>query len=235
MSTRSVIPWSWSSLEAYETCPKQFYETRIAKSIPFVETEAILWGNEVHKAFETKIRDDAPWPERMSAKWHAIALSMRSAPGDKFVEKELAVNTQLKICGYWDDDAWNRGKDDLVIVNGSKALTVDWKTGKEKKYSGQLEVSAARIMAKFPEVQTVLSAFAWLATGKWTRATFVRDNYNKIWESYYERVAKMLWSEANNVWPAKPSGLCKRSKKPGSTYPGCPVTNCPHSENYKKL
>lgn len=231
---RSVIPWSWSTLDSYETCPKLFYEEKIAKTIPFKETQEIIWGNEVHKAFEQTIRDDAPWPARMSEAWHNIALKFKAAPGDKYVERELGVTAELKPTGFWDADAWNRGKDDITIINGAKAFTGDWKTGKEKKYSGQLEVSALRIMAHHPEVKEVDSAFAWLATGKWTRAKFHRDNYNRMWESYFDRIAKMLWSEQHNIWPAKPSGLCRKSMKPGSTWMGCQVTNCIHSSNYKK-
>lgn len=229
-----VIPWTWSMLESYETCPKQFYEEKIAKSVPpDTDSTYLVWGNEVHKAFELTIGQGVPFPERMK-QWEHIAYRCRDMEGDKYVENKLAVNSQLQTCGFWDKDAWNRGLDDFIVIKGSKALTIDWKTGKTKQASGQLETSAARIMAKFSEVKEVHTAFAWLPAGTWTRATFVRDNYNQIWESYYPRIEKMLWSIQHNIWPAKPSGLCSKSKKPGSTYMGCRVTNCPHSENYKK-
>ncbi len=48
-----VAPWSFSRLKSFEQCPKQFYHEKILKAYPFVQTEAILYGNEFHKAAET--------------------------------------------------------------------------------------------------------------------------------------------------------------------------------------
>ena len=50
-----VAPWSFSRLKSFEQCPKQFYHEKILKAFPFVQTEAILYGNEFHKAAENFI------------------------------------------------------------------------------------------------------------------------------------------------------------------------------------
>lgn len=231
---RSVIPWSWSQWEAYETCPRAFYEIKLAKN--FIETDDkqyLIWGNEVHTALELRVGQGVPLPERM-IQYEPMAYSLSNAPGIKYCELETAVNSEYLACGYWDDDCYNRGKEDLVIVNGNKAIDIDYKTGKPKTNTQQLELSAARVMAKFPEVHTVHTAYAWLQTGKWTRATYTRDDLSHIWEGFVGKVGDMIWSEKNNTWPAKPSGLCKRSKRVGSTYAGCIVATCPHSEYYRR-
>ena len=49
------VPWSYSSLQAFETCPRRFYLTRIAKLASEAQTQATLWGNEVHKALELAV------------------------------------------------------------------------------------------------------------------------------------------------------------------------------------
>lgn len=231
---RSITPWSWSTYEAYTTCPRAFYEIKIAKN--FKETgdqTYLIWGNAVHSALEHRVRDAVPLPGNM-VQWEGMAAKLANAPGDKYCELETAVNGELLPTGFWDDDCWNRGKDDLVIINGPNALDLDYKTGKQKKGSGQLMLSAARLMVKFPEVQKVHTAYAWLATGRWTRATYTRDNLGQIWDGFFEKVQDMFWSEKNNTWPARPSGLCRKSKKPGSTYAGCIVATCPHSEYYRR-
>lgn len=229
-----VLPWSWSNLEAYITCPKRYYEVKIAKSVKEPEGDHLVWGGEVHKAFELAVGEARPMPDRMK-QWQPLANSLRLAPGDKYCELKTAVDYDLEPCDFFDNDnCWNRGVEDLLIINGPVAVDIDYKTGKQKKYSRQLELSAARVFATFPEVKVVNTAYAWLATGKWTRAQFKREQLGELWSGFYQDIENMLWSEQNNVWPAKPSGLCKRSKKPGSTYMGCPVTNCPHSENYKR-
>lgn len=229
----NVVPWSWSMLDAYNTCPRQFYEMKIAKNYTQPETEELRWGNMVHKALELRVSAGRTLPNNMLM-YEPIAAKLSAAPGIKFCEVATAVNYDLQACGFWDKDAWNRGYDDLVITNNDKALTIDYKTGKFKPRNRQLDLSALRIFAKFPNINIVHSAFAYLQTNQWVRATFTRDQYYPLWESFYPQIQDMLWSMDNNTWPMKPSGLCKRSRRPGSTYGGCPVATCPHSEYYRK-
>lgn len=229
----SVLPWSWSTLEAYRTCPKRYYEVKIARSCQEPPSEHLTWGNAAHKALEMRVGYDHALPTNM-VQWEKLAYSLSNAPGDKYCELKTAVTKDFQPCDFFSPMAWNRGVDDLLIINGSNGLSIDYKTGKEKKYSQQLELSAARSFALFPQLTKISTAFAWLNTGNFTRATFVRDQVSGIWASVQEDIAQMLWSEKHNTWPAKPSGLCKRGRKPGSTYLGCPVTNCPHSENFRK-
>lgn len=228
-----VIPWSWSTLNEYRTCPKRYYEVRIAKSVIEPESDYLVWGKYFHKGFEVGIESNVPLPADM-AQWEPIRKAMVAAPGTKYVEVKTAVTRDFKPCDFFAKDCYNRGVDDLVIKNGSKIISVDWKTGKETRGSQQLALSSARLFAKFPDVEEINTAYYWAPVNKWTRAKYLRSDVKSIWDEVEADIENMLWSEANNAWPAKPSGLCKRSKKPGSTYMGCIVTNCPHSENFKR-
>ncbi len=229
---KPILPWTWSDYEAYHTCPKQFYELSFRREYKQIEHESSIWGGEVHDALEGYVLG-TPLAPRM-AQFQPLMTKVMAAPGDKYPERRLAVDSNLQACDYKDPAAWNRGKEDLLIVNGDKALSIDWKTGKKKPHSRQLELSACRVMAAEPEVQVVTTAFAWVATQEWTRAIYHRKDLPYLWEGFFEGVAQMLWSHENNTWPAKPSGLCKKSKRPGSTYAGCPVANCPHSEFFRR-
>jgi hypothetical protein len=231
--TSSVIPWSWSTLQAYETCPRQYYERYILKAYKEPESEHLVWGNAVHKALEISVSTGVALPENM-VRWTQLADKLHNAPGTKYCEVKTAVNERLLPTDFFGHDCWNRGVDDLLIINGSNGMSLDYKTGKEGKLSDQLAIGAARAFAKFPQLQKIDSAFAWLSTGKYSRAIYTREDVPGIWERMQPRVAKMLWSMQHNVWPMNPSGLCKRSKKPGSTYMGCPAANCPNSEYYRK-
>lgn len=230
---KPILPWTWSDYEAYQTCPKQFYNLKFRPAFNEIVHETALWGDEVHKALDANVKTGQPLPERMK-QFNWLMAQLKSAQGTLYPELRLAVNDKLEACDYKDPNAWNRGKEDLLIVNGSKAVSIDYKLGKYKAFSRQLELSACRVMVNFPEVDSVHTAFAWLATKQWSRATYERKDLNRLWEGFFEGVEQMLWSYQNNVWPAKPSGLCKKSKKPGSTYAGCPVATCPHSEFYRR-
>ena len=228
-----VLPWSWTTFQDYRTCPKRYYEVRIAKSCREPDSPHLIWGNKVHSAFEHGVRDNIPMPSDRTD-LEPIRLQLRAAPGVKLAEVSNGVTMELKPCGFWDKDCWSRGKDDLIIINGVKALSIDYKTGKPSPATHQLALSAARTFAHHPELTEITTAYFFTPTKQWVRAKYYPSDVIGIWEDIQDGVQQMLWSEKHNAWPAKPSGLCKRGKKPGSTYAGCPVTNCPHSENFRK-
>lgn len=219
---RSVLPWSWSSLDAYKTCPKRFYHTRIAKDFVEPETDALIWGNEVHKALECRVAAGEPLPHGMRH-YEPLAAKLAGSPGDKYCELETAVDASYNACGFWDAGCWNRGYEDIVIVGTKTAISMDYKTGKKKPLSRQLILSGLRILAKFPGVKQVSTAFAWLQTGEFTRSVVRRDDANLEWDRFQQDIQDMVWSEKNNAWPMKPSGLCRNY---------CPVTSCPSNGRY---
>ena len=60
----SITPWSFSRIKAFEQCPKQFYHEKILREFPFVETDAIQYGQAFHLAAEEYIRDGTPLPKK---------------------------------------------------------------------------------------------------------------------------------------------------------------------------
>lgn len=229
-----AIPWSHSSLQAFENCPRAFYEIKVAKN--FIEDWSaphLLWGNKVHKALELRVGFGTPLPENMQA-YERLAFTLANAPGHKFVEHETAITIDGAPANYWNDPTcWHRGKDDIKIINETKALVGDYKTGKETDDEEQLKLAAVRVFANHDKVEIVKAAYFFLQTGTVKKHIYVRDNIPDVLEKYKTKVSAMEWAEKHNAWPAKPSGLCRKSKKPGSTYGGCIVATCPFSEHYK--
>lgn len=216
---KSVLPWSFSKLNDYETCPRRFYETKIACNFKETDSVEILWGNDVHKGLEDNVKEGKALPARMAHFQYAADL-VNKAPGDKYVELELAVTADLQPTGFYADNAWARGKCDIVIINGSVAAPLDYKTGKKKPKSRQLDLMSAMIFATFPQVAVAHSGFIWLQFKSTTRKTYYREDVSVIWDGFRQSVSEMEWSEKNNAWPAKPSGLCRE---------WCPVTSCSHN------
>lgn len=226
-----IIPWSYSSWQAYQTCPRQFYELRIAKSVVEPPSKQIIWGNEVHKALEDLVKIKKPVPKTME---HMTPIVNRilQAPGDNYAELELACTKDLKPCGFWDENAWVRGKGDLVKLNGSKGAAFDYKTGKRKPNSLQLDLMAILVFAKYPVIEQLSTCFLWFQEpSKPTIAKYHRDRVPALLEQFTEGVADMEWSYNEDVWPAKPSGLCRPNPRTG--FAGCPVTSCPHNGRKK--
>lgn len=214
---RSVIPWSYSSYNDYNTCPYRFYKERILKEYVQPLSEPVIWGNTVHKAIERYIQDGVPMPATMK-RFTPIVDRIVSAPGDNYVELEAACTVDLRPTGFWDDDAWCRGKIDLLKVNGTKALNTDWKTGKVKENSQQLEMSTAMAFVLFPQVEVMTTMFMWFQRpSQPTSAKFTRDQLQPLIDQFKPGVEAMEWSQKHDAWPKKPSGLCRE---------WCPVKDC---------
>ena len=205
--------WTFSQLEKFETCPKQFYHVRVAKDVIEPQTEATLWGSKVHTAMEDRIRDDTPLPEGME-QWEGFAKQICAMPGEKLAEEKMALDKSFQPAEW--DNAWTRGIADMLIVHGNKAATLDYKTGK-RKLTHQLMLYAAYTFAYYPEVETVTTGFVWLRDKKIDRETFTRADIPTIWGTFLPKVRKLEIAYEKDKWIARPSGLCNG---------WCPVKSC---------
>ena len=77
-------PWSYSALTAFETCPKRFQLTRVTKQVVEKQTEATLWGNQVHKALELFAAKGQPLPPEMQKY-------------ESYVKQILSIEGKLKL------------------------------------------------------------------------------------------------------------------------------------------
>ena len=97
--------WSYSSLSSFEQCPWRWYLTRIAKTASEKQTSATLYGNQVHKAFELRIRDGTPFSPEFAG-FEPIAKTIADGTRGKTVETEqkIALNKDLREVKYFASD-----------------------------------------------------------------------------------------------------------------------------------
>jgi len=200
--------WSYSSLTAYETCPKRYYLTRVSKEATEPQTEATIWGNAVHKALELRIKDKAPLPKGMEG-YEPFCARIEKSKGQVFTETRFALTRNLTPTGWMAKDCWVRGIVDVGIDAGAKAAALDWKTGKPKEDSAQLMLFAAFLMHSRPYIESVSTGFIWLKEGKLTKNVYTREQLPEIWQEFMPRVQRLEYAYERSKWEAKPSGLCK--------------------------
>lgn len=223
------MPWSYSSLSDHANCPRAFYEKRVIKSVKDEGSEALVWGNQVHKAFELYVGSGTPLPDVLKA--HTGYLNgLRRRGGVRHVEKRVALNRKLQPCGFFDKDVWWRGVLDYHSLQGCVAELVDYKTGKRKPDWRQMQIFGIWIFAAYPEVETISMEFYWtaLVSEGFTPAedyTAVTDSMltrrkdiPKLWSDLTPDLKRYAQSFKDDVWPEKPSGLCS----------WCPVKHCQH-------
>lgn len=225
--TAKVLPWSWSSLESFETCPRKHWFTRITKKTPEVFNKKKLDGRDIHKSMELYVAGKEAMPEEF-APMLPLADKLRAAPGQRMVEHAFGFTQALAPVDYWDRSAWGRGKIDFVQVRPKVAVVLDFKSGKRKVNSEQLKLFALAAMVTWPHVETVKTGYVWLPNAELNRVQPVLDQevYTQadktgILQNFSARVRKMEQAEIHNQWPPRPSGLCRQ---------WCPVgrQNCEH-------
>ena len=216
--------WSYSSIKAFKTCARQYYEVRVAKNYTVPEnTEATLYGKEFHTAAENYVRDGAPLPQHfVFTRQHLDRL--RSIPGTKYCEYKMGLTEKLEPCDFFDPAVWTRGVADLLIINEEKgvARVVDYKTGKSAKYAdtAQLELMALMVFKHFPKIKKVRGGLLFVVANDFKPADYSADNQHIHWRGWMQDVKKLETAHATGVWNPNKTGLCKKH---------CPVLTCPHN------
>tara|TARA_B110000483_G_scaffold75369_1_gene93805 strand:+ start:77 stop:748 length:672 start_codon:yes stop_codon:yes gene_type:complete len=216
-----VAPWSFSKIKAFEQCPKQFYHEKILKEHPFKETEATLYGTAFHNMAEDFVGKDVPVPKQFTFARGALT-SLKNKQGQKLCEEKLGVTENLEPCGFYDPEVWFRGIADLIILDGDLAWVVDYKTGKSAKYAdkGQLELMALSVFAHYPQIKNIRAGLLFVVTKDLVKDTYTVYDREQLWRKWLSKYNQMKVAADNDVWNARPSGLCRRH---------CPVIECVHN------
>lgn len=213
--------WSYSALDSFETCPKKHWHTRVFKDFIEPEGVALRWGKKVHKAFELRIKDGAALPPELMGYEKLMQRFAAQAEGALVTtEEQIAVTRDFCKVTWFGKDVWLRAVIDLCIIKGTRAVIVDWKTGKPSDNFDQLELAAALLMTMQPQIKITTCAFVWTKVGQVSYRTFKQAGVPALWQGYIERLTVFNGAFAQNHWPAKPNSLCKR---------WCPVTICQHN------
>lgn len=212
------LPWSHSSINAADTCPRQYEELKVLKHFKQMSNAASIWGDEMHKASEAYLKADGKeeLPERFK-QYKGYLDKYIAMPGKMLAEQEYAINKKLEPTGFYAADVWGRGIIDVLVLNGSHAGVFDHKTGKRKKDMQQLIIFALLVFYHHPEVQTCDVRFEWVATGEHDEETYYRAGIPTMWATILPKLQKYADYFHQGIFPPKPSGLCRAH---------CPVNTC---------
>jgi len=212
------VTWSHSGLKTFEQCAKKYHEVTVLKRFPFKDTQATIYGKELHKAIEEYGRDGKPLPPEF-AFVQPVVDALLAKPGRKLYEHEMGVTADLKPCAFDSKDRWVRGIADLLIINDENltARVVDWKSGSDRyPDTDQLALMSLMVFTHFPHIREVSSALFFVVKGSMVKHRMTRDEAEDAWWKYRERVAKIEACYANDVWNPTQGPLCG----------WCPVKEC---------
>lgn len=150
--------------------------------------------------------------------------SLNAKKGEKLCEKRMALTAELEPCRYGSEHAWFRGIADLLIIDEEDELAwvIDYKTSKSARYAdeGQLELMSLAVFAHYPEVKIVRAGLLFVVSEELVKARYTVDDEESLWAKWIDHHRDMELAFENDVWNAKPNGLCKA---------WCPVVECPHN------
>lgn len=212
--------WSYTQLKNYEGCPWRWAQEKFYCTVPFVENEAIVWGNRVHKAAELALQGINPKdPEAEKPVWPYIEAFMRSGLRRE-AELEIALTRNFTPINWFAKAAWFRIKLDVILTNFERtnAKYFDWKTGGKIRHDDdQLKLGCAALSVIRPEIEKFEGKLIWTKHKTVTgMEPLAKDQISEVWKDFLRRVRRMEDAWNNELFPARPSGLC----------PWCNVKDC---------
>lgn len=211
--------FSWSRLEGYETCPKKFFLISIDKSVIDPPNEHTQYGTDMHLAFAHYLKKGTALP--LHLRQHKPMLDqIKAAQGEKIVEQQIAINANYQATGWFDKDAYCRVISDVTIMNGSKAVMFDWKSGKEKPGFDQLRLAAAVMFCIAEELEEITMHYVWTKSKRVTSDKLTRDEMPGVWANLHPRLLAYQNAFVTKTFEPRRGFHCKY----------CPVKSCPFNE-----
>lgn len=220
----SKMSLSYSRLSTFEQCPAKFDYLYVTKAVRDQGSEASEYGNRVHEVLELYGKGELDKEtltlegKQTLERWGSLVDTINAKSGDKYYEYQMAVTETLEPCDWFSPDAFIRSIADVLVVDGTKAYCLDYKTGKVKENPTQLQLFASMVFWHFPEVEEVRTSFIWLKFDQVTNATYQRKYASALWDGLKPRFEQVIDTVELGVFDTKPSGLC----------PWCPAKDiCP--------
>lgn len=220
-----TITWSHTMLKNFENCPRKGYHMHIAKDLPKPDSEAMRWGNSVHKALEQRIGKGFDLPSEMG-QYEPMALAVLDKA--QHIAKDIRITTEEKLgvtttgkgTGFFDKDVWGRGAIDVLMVKEPVALIVDWKTGKRREDPQELEVFGLLLQASRPAIRNIYGVYVWLQD-ETIGPLHNLSATGETWLSINRQMQGIETMQKDNKFPPTPNPLCG----------WCPVKACEHNRS----
>jgi len=213
--------WSYSSISLFQQCPRKYYRLRVVKDIVEPPAEHLAYGTAVHEAAENYVCNDKALDPRYEF-MRPVLDGLKQLPGLKLCEYEMGLTKDFEPCGFKDPNVWFRGIADLLIIDGSHAKLIDYKTGKKSQYADtkQLELLALLVFKHFPHVQSIRAGLVFVVAEDLVRAEFTAEVQEQAWQRWIPEIQRLEKAMETEVWNARPNFTCRKF---------CPVVDCEHN------
>ncbi len=211
------LPWSHSSLSAFDTCGRQYEEYKVLRNFQDVKNPASLWGdrfhNEAEKYIEHRVQGDTQVLPTDMIQYADYLEQFCNRPGKTLVEQEYGIDRYLRPCPFLGPNVWGRGIIDVLTLDGSVADVDDHKTGKKKSDPQQLLIFALLVFLHHPEINVCHTRFHWLQEPPSTRVTaktYTRAEMPAMWTQILPVLHRYADAFHSGTFRPRKSGLCRK-------------------------
>jgi len=219
-------PYSFSKINTFLSCPKKYEFSYIEKIKTFEKNLATERGSYIHSLFENKTKGkdtvfnfDAMSEDDVHACDDIFRNYISSPKGAEYfsgtceTKAEVGfgvklVGKQLAPCSYYNKGAIFRGKIDHQIIHGDLIELLDFKTGKISAFPAplQLVMYSAWAFMKYPDINTVRTAFLYVEHLEEKEYIFHRKHFSTLVKKVVEKISQI--EKATN-FPKNESKLCE--------------------------
>jgi hypothetical protein len=200
---------TYSLYNTFENCPHKAWHIYVLRDIPYVESDEMRWGNQVHAAMEHRIRLGTPLPENMQS---AEPLAQAICGLNIDIEPELYIGMTEKgeHCTPRDPAVWFRGKLDCPVIpnGGHAAWIIDWKTGNPAYENPfELETNALLLKVMYPQLENIVANYFWFKIGR-SGLRYSCNDHSKTFAQLQALRDEMEQYAAKGEWPKRKNALC---------------------------
>ena len=209
--TEKALVYSYTSLKQFENCPKAFYHKYVAKDVTEPTFTERSFGIDAHKNLESHIRapEAAPRETIADTPFCADVLSRLPPEAPPSAEVKLGMTKALAGTPFFSRDVWLRGVVDCLSVGKRAALVFDWKFGKRRPDTFQLDVFALLVFHNYPAVERVMAGLVWEKVRAVDRKEYGREDAPALAAAVITKTNQIEEATAAHNWPCIPSGLCR--------------------------
>lgn len=203
---------SYSSVSKFENCPQSYYRQYVLKEVKFEQGEAARYGSEMHDFVDCAVKGTKAFSPRYEF-LRPIVEQLKSVQGTVITEYELSFKQDWVSTGWWDKEAFIKGKSDCTIIHPEepRLMIKDWKFSKYKPASYNLEVDLFALLhfKKHPDIERIDTGLVWLKEpGPETKNTYLRKDLAKVEDDIMGKIDRIETAIKSEEFPMKPSGLC---------------------------
>lgn len=215
---------SFSKIETFQTCPRQYAEKFIWGTVKYKETPTTRWGNQVHKSLEDYVLHGKAITDKSIKPFASVGdaiIQKENNLHDRgllvtplFGEQEWACDLTMRTHSWFDNNGvFIRGKADCGMGTRNTLFLYDYKTGKgSNPKPEQLELMGLLAMAQPnmvpPETKKIDGTLLFLEARKTTPFSMATASYQERWLKWVKLGFTILDAYQRDSFPEKQSGLC---------------------------